>query len=67
MNPELQELVRAMVHEHGPKQTAEYILEAHYGRLDTAGPINPRNMHLVRQYRNHVTADPFAMIAEAEE
>ena len=66
MAPELRELVRAMLAEYGQTQTEAYILEAHSGRLDTAGRmINPGNLRFLRLYRNQVTANPKAMINDA--
>lgn len=69
MNPEaltqLLAIVRDMIELHGKRQAAILISDAHHGR--PRQPINPANMHLFRQYRNHVSADPKVMIAAAAE
>ena len=65
---ELRAIVRAILAEHGHAGTHAIILDAHNGRLGRARHprVTNNNMHLFRQYRNRVSADPAHMIQEAE-
>ena len=63
MNSELRTLVLAIISRHGHDRATDIIYAAHCGRLE--GGINQGNVHLVRWYRNHVSASAGAMVDDA--
>lgn len=63
---ELMKLVLGWVDEHGEDFVSNVITRAHLGSPD-GWLVTTSNMHLLRQYRNSMSADPEDMIADSIE
>ena len=61
---ELMRLVSGWLNSHGDITVADIIMDAHLGMPDGV-LVNSSNMHLVRQFRNSVSAEPADLISAA--